>query len=178
MACVIGQRSRRLRGLPWLVLAVVCLAGCTTPFRTGMPGESRPPVASTPASPPEARAGRDIADAASALLGAPYRYGGAGPDTFDCSGLVSYVHRRFGYATPRTAAQQFAAATPVSRGELRPGDLVFFRLSGATVSHVGVYIGNDEFVHAPQTGTTVRVAKLEDDYYRNRYAGGGRLYGR
>jgi cell wall-associated NlpC family hydrolase len=178
MACMIGQRSRRPRGLPWLALAVVCLAGCT-PFRSGMPGEKLPPAASVSApATHDAQIGRNIADAAAALLGATYRYGGAGPDTFDCSGLVSYVHRQFGYATPRTAAQQFAAATPVPRGELRPGDLVFFRLSGATVSHVGVYIGNDEFVHAPQTGTKVRVAKLEDDYYRHRYVGGGRLYGR
>jgi murein DD-endopeptidase len=177
MASMIGQRSQRPRGLPWLVLAVVCLAGCA-PFRTGMPGASKPPVATAPGTLPETQAGREIADAAAALLGAPYRYGGAGPDKFDCSGLVSYVHRQFGYATPRTAAQQFAAATPVPRGELRPGDLVFFRLNGATVSHVGVYIGNDQFVHAPQTGAAVRVARLEDDYYRNRYAGGGRLYGR
>jgi cell wall-associated NlpC family hydrolase len=91
---------------------------------------------------------------------------------------VSFVHAKFGVSTPRTAAQQFAAARPVPRGDLRAGDLVFFRLSGKSVSHVGVYIGQGYFVHAPQTGTNVRIASLDDDYFRPRFAGGGRLYER
>ena len=121
--------------------------------------------------------GQQVADAAQALLGSPYRYGGSGPDAFDCSGLVSFVYAKFGVTTPRTAAQQFAVARPVPRTDLRAGDLVFFRLAGGSVSHVGVYIGDGEFVHAPQTGTRVRVASLDDDYFRPRFAGAGRLYG-
>jgi cell wall-associated NlpC family hydrolase len=89
---------------------------------------------------------------------------------------VSYVHRQLGYATPRTAAQQYAQARPVPRADLQPGDLVFFRLSGGAVSHVGVYMGNDRFVHAPQTGGRVREAGLDEEFFRERYAGAGRLY--
>jgi cell wall-associated NlpC family hydrolase len=114
---------------------------------------------------------------AESRIGAPYRYGGAGPDAFDCSGLVAYAYRQVGIAVPRTAAQQFAAATPVERRDLRPGDLVFFRLSGREVSHVGIYAGDDRFVHAPQRGGYVRVASLEDDVFRRGYAGAGRLQG-
>jgi cell wall-associated NlpC family hydrolase len=77
---------------------------------------------------------------------------------------------------PRTAAQQFAIARPVPRRDLRPGDLVFFRLSGRDVSHVGIYAGDARFVHAPQSGGTVRLASLDDDWYRERYAGAGRPY--
>jgi hypothetical protein len=155
---------------------LVTLGGCT-PFKTGMPGQPMPGQ-STPAPGGVPDLGQEIADAASALIGSPYRYGGSGPDVFDCSGLVSFVHAKFGVATPRTAAQQFAAAQPVPRGELRAGDLVFFRLSGSSVSHVGVYIGQGYFVHAPQTGANVRIASLDDDYFRPRFAGAGRLYGR
>src|SRR5262245_34138335 len=142
-----------------------------------MPGQPMPAPAPS-AGATDNPVGLEIAQAAEALVGAPYRYGGSGPDTFDCSGLVSYVHHQFGFSTPRTAAQQFAAANPVARSDLRAGDLVFFRLHGGSVSHVGIYIGGNEFVHAPQTGTRVRVANLDDDYYRARYAGGGRLYSR
>ena len=147
--------------LPALLLAA--LAACT-PFQPGAPGG------------PSGDPGRAVLDAAESRLGAPYRYGGAGPDAFDCSGLVTYAYRQLGVAVPRTAAQQFAAATPVPRGDLRPGDLVFFRLDGREVSHVGIYAGDERFVHAPQSGGSVRMARLDDEYFRRRYAGAGRLY--
>ena len=153
-------RARRAL-LAALLLAV--LAACT-PFQPGAPGG--------PATDP----GQAVLQAAESRLGAPYRYGGAGPDAFDCSGLVTYAYRQLGVAVPRTAAQQFAAATPVPRGDLRPGDLVFFRLGGREVSHVGIYAGDDRFVHAPQSGGQVRMASLDDDYFRQRFAGAGRLY--
>lgn len=113
---------------------------------------------------------------AESQIGAPYRYGGAGPDAFDCSGLVAYVHGRVGLAVPRTAAQQFAAARPVERGDLQPGDLVFFRLDGREVSHVGIYAGGDRFVHAPQRGGQVRIASLAEETFRRGWAGAGRFY--
>jgi cell wall-associated NlpC family hydrolase len=116
-----------------------------------------------------------VLEAAESRLGAPYRYGGAGPDAFDCSGLVAYAHGRAGIVVPRTAAQQYAAATPVPRSELRPGDLVFFRLSGRAVSHVGIYAGDDRFVHAPQSGGHVRFASLEEEVFRRSYVGAGRF---
>jgi cell wall-associated NlpC family hydrolase len=112
-------------------------------------------------------------------VGVPYRYGGAEPSRgFDCSGLVAYVHGQGGISVPRTAAAQFAFAQRVPETDLRPGDLVFFRLSlgSRDVTHVGIYTGQRRFVHAPQTGRNVGEASLDDAYYRERYAGSGRFY--
>jgi cell wall-associated NlpC family hydrolase len=145
------------------VVLATLLAACA-PFQRGTPGG------------PPADPGAAALLAAESRIGAPYSYGGAGPDTFDCSGLIAYAYRQAGIAVPRTAAEQYAAARPVPRRDLRPGDLVFFRLSGGEVSHVGIYAGEDRFVHAPQSGGQVRMASLDDRWYRARYAGAGRLY--
>jgi len=131
------------------------------------PTEHREPTADT---------GAVIARDARALIGAPYRYGAAGPDAFDCSGLVAFVHSRQGIAVPRSAAGQFDAVRRVPPRELRPGDLVFFRLDGRKVSHVGVYLGGQRFVHAPQSGRPVREARLDAEYFAERYAGAGRMW--
>jgi len=147
-----------------LVMVLMGLAACT-PFRAELPGD-----------PAMANPGYAVLQAAQGRIGAPYKYGGAGPDAFDCSGLVTYAHSQIGVAVPRTAAQQFAAATPVKRGELRPGDLVFFRLESRNVSHVGIYAGDGRFVHAPQRGGHVRMASLDEELFRRCFAGGGRLY--
>jgi murein DD-endopeptidase len=147
-----------------LALFLTALAACT-PFRAGVPGDQA-----------TADPGHTVLQAAQGQIGAPYKYGGAGPDAFDCSGLVTYAHRQIGVAVPRTAAQQFAAATPVKRGELRPGDLVFFRLESRNVSHVGIYAGDGRFVHAPQRGGNVRMASLDEEHFNRSFAGGGRLY--
>ena len=163
--------GRALQGA-LLVVATAWLGGCAAP----PPFQREEPLPPTPSTPAPDATGAAIARAAQSLIGSPYRYGGAGPDAFDCSGLVSYVHRQFGYATPRTAAQQYAQAAPVPRADLQPGDLVFFRLGGGAVSHVGVYLGQDRFVHAPQTGARVREASLDEEFFRDRYAGAGRLY--
>jgi cell wall-associated NlpC family hydrolase len=146
------------------VLAFVALAAACTPFQREGPRE------------PAASPGAAALLAAESRIGTPYRYGGSGPDAFDCSGLVAYAYRQAGVAVPRTAAQQYAVARPVPQRDLRPGDLVFFRLSGREVSHVGIYAGDGLFVHAPQTGGQVRTASLHDEWYRERYAGGGRPY--
>jgi cell wall-associated NlpC family hydrolase len=114
--------------------------------------------------------------AAESRLGAPYRHGGSGPDAFDCSGLVSYAYRQLGITVPRTAAAQHAAATPVAREALRPGDLVFFRLDGREVSHVGIYAGDGRFVHAPQRGGHVREERLDREVFQRGWAGGGRFH--
>lgn len=139
------------------------LAACT-PFQRGAPGGT----ASNP--------GTAALLVAESRIGAPYRYGGNGPDEFDCSGLVAYAYRQAGIALPRTAAEQYAAVTPVRTPELRPGDLVFFRVNGRSVDHVGIYAGDERFVDAPQTGGTVRMANLDDGWYRQRYVGAGRPY--
>jgi cell wall-associated NlpC family hydrolase len=145
------------------VVTLAALAGCA-PLRTQPPG---PP-------PPEAR-GAAVLAAAESRLGAPYRYGGSGPEAFDCSGLVSYAYLQVGVAVPRTAAAQHAAATPVAREDLRPGDLVFGRLDGREVSHVGIYAGGGRFVHAPQRGGRVREERLDQEVFRRGWAGGGRF---
>jgi cell wall-associated NlpC family hydrolase len=144
--------------------ALLALLAACTPFQPGLPGER-----------PASDVRTAMLQAAESRIGTPYRYGGAGPDAFDCSGLVAYAHGQVGVSVPRTAAEQFSAATPVPRQELRPGDLVFFRLSGRQVSHVGIYAGGDRFVHAPQRGGHVRVASLDDEVFRRGFAGAGRF---
>ena len=160
------RESSQPAGRRALVLAtfLAVLAACT-PFRSGLPGDS-----------PVANRGQALLRAAESRIGSPYRYGGAGPDAFDCSGLVAYAHREVGVSVPRTAAAQFAAASPVPRDDLRPGDLVFFRLSGREVSHVGIYAGADRFVHAPQSGGHVRMASLDEEHFRRSFAGAGRFH--
>lgn len=147
--------------LPCLVLALMILSGC----------------ASTPPAPPSTSepSGSRIADTALALTGTPYRYGGADPRGFDCSGLVHYVHRRAGIAVPRTAEAQFEDARRVARDGLQPGDLVFFRLEGK-VSHVGLYAGGQRFVHAPSSGKAVAISRLDNPYWRDRWVATGRYH--
>ena len=170
-----GRRQRsRLPATAVLALAVLA-SGCA-PFRPGAPSG---PVASASSPALQQGAGAEIAQQALAQLGIPYRYGGADPARgFDCSGLVTYAHSREGIGVPRTAAAQFAAARKVDPGALRAGDLVFFRLvpGSREVTHVGIYTGQRRFVHAPQTGRHVTEASLDDPYYRERFAGAGRLY--
>ena len=164
MSARIRRPGPRIAGRALLLAALLALLSACTPFRPGLPGDAG---TDDP--------GRALLQAAESRLGAPYRYGGTGPDAFDCSGLVAYAHREVGVPVPRTAAQQFAAARPVPRGDLRPGDLVFFRL-GREVSHVGIFAGGNRFVHAPQGGGHVRMASLDDEYFRRRFAGAGRRY--
>ncbi len=154
--------------------AVLTLLAACTPFQRGVPGDGSVLVPGAGGN-DESAGGTTVLRIAESLIGAPYRYGGAGPDAYDCSGLVSYSFRQIGVVVPRTAAQQFAAATPVARRDLQPGDLVFFRLAGREVSHVGIYAGGDQFVHAPQRGGYVRMASLDDEVFRKGWAGAGRF---
>ena len=107
------------------------------------------------------------------MLGVPYRYGGSGPSGFDCSGLVHYSYSRAGASVPRTTGQLWDSTTRVDRADLRPGDLIFFSINGK-MQHVGMYIGDDEFVHAPSSGKQVSVASLSTTYYRSAFLRGGR----
>ncbi|MGH1536557.1 MAG: C40 family peptidase [Gammaproteobacteria bacterium] len=120
--------------------------------------------------------GEQIADIAHSLLGSPYKYGGATPKGFDCSGLVVYTHGKLGIRTARTSLQQYKSAKNVRLNELHSGDLVFFKLGKSVVSHVGIYVGNGKFIHAPKSGKRVAVNNLNDSYWRPRIVSGGRLY--
>ncbi len=116
-----------------------------------------------------------IVNTAMSAVGSPYRYGGRGPNAFDCSGLVVYSYQAAGVKVPRTSAQQFQASRPIAIKEARPGDLLFFRYSNK-VSHVGIYLGDQQFVHAPSSGGHVSVESLQQAHYRDRFVGVGRLY--
>ena len=117
------------------------------------------PVVSAPSHvvAPNAAAQR-IVDTALAQQGTPYAWGGSSPRGFDCSGLVQYAARAAGISVPRTSRTQATVGTPVSRADLRPGDLVFFY---NPVGHVGIYIGDGKMVHAPTSGDVVRVASVD-----------------
>jgi murein DD-endopeptidase len=143
------------------------LGGCAS---TPVPVRLPTPVA------PEVSVGSEIAMRAIALLGAPYEFGAVGPASFDCSGLVRFVHAELGIPVPRTAAEQFSAAEPVRISALAPGDLLFFRVNGRRVSHVAIYAGEGRFIHAPQTGRPVEFRSIDDGFYRPRLAGAGRLF--
>jgi cell wall-associated NlpC family hydrolase len=108
-------------------------------------------------------------------LGARYCYGGSGSRGFDCSGFTSYIYRQHGISLPHNSAAQYRVGKPVSRSELRPGDLVFFRTRGNRISHVGIYIGNGKFVHASSARGRVRIDTLTSGYYHQRYVGARRI---
>ncbi len=127
---------------------------------------------------PPARAERSEALLQALLaLGVDYRYGGNSPVTgFDCSGLVAYVFREaWGIRLPHNTRAQSEAGVRVSLAELRPGDLVFYDTDKRPFSHVGIYMGNGQFVHAPKSGARVRVESLESSYWTRRFNGARRI---
>ena len=117
-----------------------------------------------------------IAALAASLVGTPYQFGGADAGGFDCSGLALYVHQRAGLAIPRTASAQQRAARPVPLAQLAPGDLLFFRLRGRRVDHVGIYAGGGRFIHAPRAGQAVTYADLTQGLYARRLRSAGRFW--
>lgn len=122
--------------------------------------------------------GDSIANFALTLRGIRYRYGGATPDGFDCSGLVFYTHRHFGLDVPRTSSTQAEAVEPVKERKLQPGDLVFFKIDSRKVNHVGIYIGQRRFVHAPGAGKPVTVDSLDEEFYQDTFSSAGRFWNR
>lgn len=115
-----------------------------------------------------------VLEYAAQFLGTPYVYGGSTPSGFDCSGFTSYVFKNTVGSIPRVAQAQFDATTRVSMDELLPGDLVFFGSSASSISHVGIYVGNNQFIHSPHTGDVVKYDSLTGSY-ASRFQGGGRV---
>ena len=157
-----------------LAITVLALAACG----------SNPPVTPEARKPSQGEvvrqsrsvsAGERAAAVALDQVGVPYRYGGSTPSGFDCSGLVQYSYTRVGVSVPRTTGQLWSAAEPVGREELRAGDLLFFSIEGK-MSHVGMYLGERRFVHAPQSGRKVSVASLDAPFYKAAFIRAGRPY--
>lgn len=120
----------------------------------------------------------DILFRAIGLVGTPYRWGGNTPQSgFDCSGLIVFVFREVaGVSLPRTVQEIYALDfADVPRDRLQGGDLVFFHTAGRGVSHIGIYVGQDRFVHAPNEGGTVRLDYLSNPYWDRRYSGARRV---
>lgn len=120
--------------------------------------------------------GNKIIDFAKQYLGVPYRWGGASPSGFDCSGFVYYVFNNVGITLPRSLAQQQNMGVAVAKSDLQPGDVVYFQNTyAAGISHVGIYVGGGKFIHAPSSGKVVSYADLNSNYYVQHYYGARRF---
>jgi len=119
-------------------------------------------------------AAEKIIATAKRYIGVPYVWGGATPSGFDCSGFVQYVFKAHGIMLPRTSKDQYRVGTYVSKANLKPGDLVFFNTSGSGVSHLGIYIGNNQFIHA-SSSKGVMISSLSNSYWSARYLGARRV---
>jgi cell wall-associated NlpC family hydrolase len=154
-----------------------------------------PPAPSTPASPvassdvtapaPASSAalsipfapfsGRSIAEFALGFRGVPYRLGGADPAGFDCSGLVQYVFARYGVFVPRVVDEQYQFGQTIKADDVEPGDLLFFATNGRGATHVAIAVGENRFVHAPNSAGVVRVEALTSTYWSSHYIGARRV---
>lgn len=155
LVVMISQPARNICSVALVFLATFGIAACS----------------STPTA--DDHTGSRAASVALGQVGVPYRYGGSSPAGFDCSGLVHYSYAAAGVRIPRTTTGQWAQMTPVKDRDMRAGDLLFFSISGK-MSHVGLYLGDGRFVHAPSTGRSVSIEDLETRYYRKAFIRAGR----
>ncbi|CAG9180842.1 hypothetical protein LMG23992_04321 [Cupriavidus laharis] len=160
--------------LPLVFAAALLLAACA-----GAPTSRHAGLPRTPGKPMiDPSAGlEEISIQAMSLVGTPYRYGGNTPDSgFDCSGLVRYVVGRAANVNlPRTTEAMGTRGSALDRSEVASGDLVFFNTTGRANSHVGIYVGQNRFVHAPSSGGTVRLEDMGKPYWASRYNGARRV---
>lgn len=154
------------------------LGACAAPDSRPVPRQA--PVEVAPVQRPAERpagnalpANQKAAVVAVRQVGVPYVYGGNDRSGFDCSGLVWYAYRHAGKRVPRTTRTLWDALRPVGRGQLRVGDVLFFRIAGK-MSHVGLYLGDGRFVHAPSSGREVTIAALSAPFYREAFIRAGR----
>ena len=121
-------------------------------------------------------AGERVVQIAEQFLGLPYIYGGSTPGGFDCSGFTSYVFKQLGYSLYRSSYQQINNGIPVSKSELKPGDLLLFKRQGASrIHHVGIYVGDGMMIHSPQTGDVIKYTSIVSGYYNNCYYAARRI---
>jgi len=172
-----SHANTRLAGAALLALACLLSACSSAPTRsTASRDTTGLRTRGAPINDPSAGL-EEVSIEAMALVGTPYRYGGNTPDSgFDCSGLVRYVVQRAASVNlPRTAAEMGRRGTPLERRDVASGDLVFFNTTGQPNSHVGIYVGQNRFVHAPATGGTVRLEDMTKSYWASRYMGARRV---
>ncbi len=104
-------------------------------------------------------------------LGTPYHFGGISPATgFDCSGFTYYVYKTSGITIPRNSVMQYLKGKQVTTKDVKPADLIFFKIDGKTISHVGIYLGDNKFIHSPQKGKNIRIDSLKLKYWQKRFA--------
>ncbi|MDR0827202.1 MAG: C40 family peptidase [Desulfovibrio sp.] len=141
-------------------LFLVLSAGCS--LRSGLP------------DPDGSASGREISKTALSVVGAPYKPGGNDPKSgLDCSGLVCWSYAKHGIKLPRTTSEQSRLGTSVSGSDLKPGDILFFRIKGSL--HTGIYTGSGKFVHSPGQGKRVRVDQINSDYWKSSFVSARRL---
>lgn len=154
-----------------LILPILCLVACSGP-----PGPANGRAAKQLAVNSAGQKARSTAlDTARSMLGVAYRFGGANPRGFDCSGLVHYSYAQAGIRLPRTTQAIFRASHLVDPKEIQAGDLVFFKISSKKIAHVGIYAGSNRFIHAPSSGKAVSYASLGNPYWKNRLVAVGRF---
>ena len=162
----------------WCILCVALMTACSS---------STPPAAkSSPKTRPQATAksvrithidhaaaSNELMLQSMSLIGTPYRFGGSNRNTgFDCSGMVQFVYREvLNVSLPRTAHDMAAAGKVISKNQLQVGDLVFFNTNGKKFSHVGLYIGENRFIHAPSRKSSIKINYLSDKFYATRFTG-------
>ena len=166
--------AARCIGAAFAAALSVALAACASTARYTAAAPAPPGTSSSDRPHAAAGARERMVDNAMAMLGQPYRYGGAAPGGFDCSGLVEYAASGAGIRVPRTALEQLGAGVPASRGNLQAGDLVFMHLAHKEL-HVGIAIGGDKFLHAPSTGGYVRIDSLAAPPYARGFIAARRI---
>ena len=159
------------RVLALLVAAFVCAACASSP-----PAPASASPSGGASIRPAGTGGDAVVRAALGMVGVPYRYGGASPRGFDCSGLVIWAYEEAGHpGLPHSAARLAELAQPVALEALVPGDLMFFQLAGKKTSHVGIYVGDRRFVHAPSSGGRVEIVDFDHVYWRRHIGHAGRM---
>ncbi|MEI7843019.1 MAG: C40 family peptidase [Gallionellaceae bacterium] len=149
-----------------IITFVLFLSGCSSTLKRG-----------GSASSPSDEKTNDLLLYAMSLADTPYRYGGSNTeDGFDCSGFVGHVYKQtLNISLPRTSAEISREGKAISNNEVQPGDLVFFNTRHRAYSHVGIYVGEGKFIHAPKTGSRIKVDNMKD-YWLSRYSGARRIY--
>ena len=159
----------------WVLWMVLVLAACSSAPQKTVRSPVKPGVSLSRLQ--TDGSAREVVMVALGLLDVGYQFGGANPEAgLDCSGMVRFIYQQaLGVSLPHNAAEIAKRARPVDQGELQAGDLVFFDTRGFAYSHVGIYLGDNKFIHAPSSRGKVRVESLDSPYFSKRYLGGRSL---